>query len=119
MEVRLIDANSLIDRVERYISVAGKDKIVQMICEEPTAVGWISVEDRIPDNEDYVIAAYESGKVGRDFYSNIRKDFAFQHGGKVTHWMPMPPAPVHKEPFVMRDGDNFVVLGQVKPRTER
>ncbi len=92
-EVRLIDANALVERVRKYISVAGKDTIAKMIDEAPTVMGWISVTDRLPENEDYVIVAYENGKVGRDFYSNIRRDFAFQHGGRVTHWMPFPDPP--------------------------
>ena len=56
-------------------------------------VEWISVSDRVPDNEDYVLVAHEDGRVTRDFFSNIRGDFAFKHGGEVTHWMPYPPHP--------------------------
>ena len=38
-EVRLIDANALAHRVRQHISIAGKDTIVEMIEEEPTASG--------------------------------------------------------------------------------
>ena len=58
---------------------------------------WIGVKERVPENDDYVIVAYESGKVGRDCYSRHRKDFLFKHGGEVTHWMPFPPSPKEEE----------------------
>lgn len=55
---------------------------------------WIDAKERVPDNEEYVIVAYESGNVGRDYYSHhVRKDWVFKHGGSVTHWMPFPPHP--------------------------
>lgn len=107
-EVRLIDANALAERVKRYISVAGKDAIVKFIEDEPTVTGWIPVKERIPDNEDYVIVAYESGYVCRDFYSKNRNDFVFKHRGEITHWMPMPQPP-------MRDGDNYKAIGPMRP----
>lgn len=106
--VRLIDANALVEWVRKYISVAGKDTVVKIIEAAPTVTDWISVADKLPENEDYVIVAYESGKVGRDFFSNIRNDFAFKHSGEVTHWMPMPAPP-------MRDGDNYTVIGPMEP----
>lgn len=54
---------------------------------------WISVRERLPENEDMVIVAYDSGSVYRDYYSKTKRDWAFQHRGKVTHWMPFPPHP--------------------------
>lgn len=107
-EVRLIDANALAERVRRYISVAGKDAIAKFIEDEPTVDPWISVADKLPENDDYVVVAYESGKMGRDFFSNIRNDFVFKHGGEITHWMPMPSPS-------LRDGDNYKVIGPMGP----
>ncbi len=62
---------------------------------------WIDAKEQVPEDEDMVIVAYDTGGVYRDYYSRIRKDWAFQHRGKITHWMPFPPHPnetasVHK-----------------------
>lgn len=52
---------------------------------------WISVEDGLPPENIEVLAAYDNGKVDRDFLMDKRWVFACH--GTVTHWMLKPEAP--------------------------
>ena len=54
--------------------------------------GWISVKDRLPDDDTLVLVYSRQGN-----YMNLKVDYI--HGGKwfnsmlVTHWMPLPTPP--------------------------
>ena len=55
---------------------------------------WISVEDRLPDNEERVLVAVDSDKS----YTKIDTDRMVYRqwvrwGMSVTHWMPLPELP--------------------------
>lgn len=55
---------------------------------------WISVEDRLPDNEERVLVAVDSDKS----YTKIDTDRMVYRqwvrwGMSVTHWMPLPEPP--------------------------
>lgn len=72
-----------------------------MIDEQPTVSGWISVKDRLPDEEteylcwfgDYYFGAF--ARVCR--WNKIRGAFwCYSDNAKwpfVTHWMPLPEPP--------------------------
>jgi len=62
---------------------------------------WISIEDRLPNEEDYYLVVWdydEVEEVGEAFYSekwyfpyySNEKDVTEP---KVTHWMPLPKPP--------------------------
>jgi hypothetical protein len=57
---------------------------------------WISVEDKLPDIDDYVIWYYESGAMA---IWEIDKDMNLEwlkkrsRGDRITHWMPLPQPP--------------------------
>ena len=61
------------------------------------AMKWISVEDRLPENNtDYLI--YSQGEVFVcRYWGNIGKwlsgDARCSNNQLVTHWMPLPPCP--------------------------
>ena len=69
-------------------------------------MNWISVKDRLPENEQTVLAYYNfGGKCKIRFYGTLTY-YAFdpephwQHEGtglKVTHWMPLPEPPEEEE----------------------
>ena len=67
--------------------------------------GWISVKDRLPDNDDFVLVIV-SGKAGNITLDNAIElaQFSMDEGWilemwpewedpKVTHWMPLPEPP--------------------------
>lgn len=70
------------------------------------AVEWISVEDRLPSDREYVIVNCEYGVTGAKFvyyeeynhkswYINISvtPEETYRQAYKVTHWMPLPTPP--------------------------
>ena len=63
---------------------------------EPEREKWISVEDRFPDNEDFVLVAY---KVDPDIDLSVATDFylagleSWDSSPIVTHWQPLPEPP--------------------------
>ena len=58
---------------------------------------WISVNDRLPDNEDYVLAVTKSktgvANIVRAYYSPELERWASGMNSNVTYWMPMPELP--------------------------
>lgn len=81
------------------------DEACRVACAALRGPQWISVKERLPENEDFVFVAV-TGK-----YRNIRFDHAVEIGAYysesgwelepwpmwenpgVTHWMPLPNAP--------------------------
>lgn len=118
-EVRLIDANALSEKVSKYISVAGKNKILGMIEEEPTP--WISVKDQLPTDERVIVIvngeyknitfidAVETAEYFAEEKEWILDCYPYVKGVRISYWMPMP------EPPTLRDGDNYKVIGKAKP----
>lgn len=51
---------------------------------------WISVEDRLPDRNDQIIAFYETM---RDTQAAIQIHKAWAMTESCTHWMPLPEPP--------------------------
>lgn len=68
---------------------------------EPVNDNWISVEDKLPDKSQKVLAFYkalgEKNRIHNDLIAtNWRKsngDFIPTAGYEVTHWMPLPEPP--------------------------
>lgn len=59
---------------------------------------WISVEDRLPEDGQYVHVYLSYGKQATCVFFADRNSFVdslrFQHSnGGVTHWMPLPEPP--------------------------
>lgn len=52
---------------------------------------WISVKQRLPDNNIYVIVRMDGGSVDTDYLTSAN-EFDF-FGRFVTHWMPLPQHP--------------------------
>lgn len=51
---------------------------------------WISVEEALPESEDWVIVMYDVGfmKVYKGIYVRINKPIC--ESIKITHWLPIP-----------------------------
>lgn len=59
---------------------------------------WISIEDRLPEEKETVIAATDRGYVYIAFLDYDHEWYIFDWGDwlvakRVTHWMELPPAP--------------------------
>lgn len=97
---RLIDANALIPKMRERFWKRGREGDAVCLIEDAPTVGmslaWISVEERLPENDDEVLVAYkckyEPGfRVSTDCYTPRagRWDLDRQY----THWMPLPEPP--------------------------
>ena len=103
--MRLIDADALMDYCNNL-----KDKTIDAndIARFPTAIGWISVKDRLPAQQgkylvnviQYCCGKFDitwfDGKVwtapdGEEYTDNFSNND--NRIGKVTHWMPLPEPP--------------------------
>lgn len=65
--------------------------------EEDEPQGWISVKDRLPENDDYVITCKDINGtpqyVGLNYYKDgkwIDEDYCEQYIGHIDYWMPIP-----------------------------
>jgi len=112
--MRLIDADNLDRRIYEEIpikefgTVKRMARIREIIAEEPTVGGWISVKERLPtsivnkvlvwlEHEDlngYLgFGHYEKYK-GQEIWYDLEHNEAFSiRGYAVTHWMPLPEPP--------------------------
>jgi hypothetical protein len=102
--MRLIDADALKKDLTRFYDneVTARELIdEQPTIEAETDNGWISVDDRLPDKNQKILAFYkalgEENRIHNDLIAtNWRKsngDFIPTAGYKVTHWMPLPEPP--------------------------
>lgn len=88
--MRLIDADALINYCNNL-----KDKTIDAndIARFPTVGGWISVKDRLP--EDNVRVLVYSQTLKAMFVDKItdKKWWVLPEAYEVTHWLPLPEKP--------------------------
>lgn len=62
---------------------------------------WISVEDRLPENDDHVLAATQNKRgeynIVKAYYHHGLGCWAAGMNSNVTHWMPLPDPPERSE----------------------
>lgn len=59
---------------------------------------WISVTERLPETWKRVLVLHENGFVEIEYLRKDNGEFLYEYiFGKVTHWMPLPPAPKEEE----------------------
>ena len=113
--MRLIDADALkhplLEFVESsdLISSHWISRVVDIICDTPTVMQWVSVENELPPPETLVLVYHRAGffqkgvnetmQVAIGSYSN-KWYSGFTGIGLlgVTHWMPLPPPPGKYKP---------------------
>jgi hypothetical protein len=54
---------------------------------------WVSVEERLPENSNPVLAWEEQGFCFVDNYINGKWRVGANNLARVTHWMPLPESP--------------------------
>jgi hypothetical protein len=74
---------------------------------------WISVEDRLPTQDDDIVLVYDAvGNIYMGYLHGLKSGFityadeAYQNVGEITHWMPLPQVP----PSIL----NNVYISEVK-----
>ena len=107
--MRLIDADVLIrDMEENPPSYGDMDRIIAAVNNAPTVGGWISVKDRLPENNAVCLTYSPKGRmrVAQAFLPSSIPNSKYDpmecwwsiHGDRsrfvaVTHWMPLPEPP--------------------------
>ena len=94
--MRTIDADALICDIadvmcnnSQHITASS---VLKIINSAPTVGGWISVKDRFPNEDSFVLVCNKEGSVFEDWF----KFGAWQaYAGlpEITHWMPLPKPP--------------------------
>ena len=124
--MRPIDADALIETISDHVTTVSccptvdwargktqfKDQCLEDIKNAPTVGGWISVKDRLPEEQinpktndfEYVLCAMTFGDVRAYKYGrmdgNTKAHFWKGLGiidKYVTHWMPLPETPRQEE----------------------
>lgn len=85
--MRLIDANGL---MEYCNNLKGKTIDANDIARFPTAVGWVSVKDRLPKEKEHVLIWIKDLCIIIDWIVNGKWVVTDEI---VTHWMPLPEPP--------------------------
>lgn len=109
--MRLIDADKLIGDLHHHAFLEGDDRAIayNVIQQQPTIGGWISVKDRLPERKyvDYLVATrlqtYGSKGINvawlNDDNGVWKSNDEWICDGReiVTHWMPLPKPPEENE----------------------
>lgn len=99
---RLIDADALLEQMKHRKDYVGRQSDPVCIVEDaPTVGGWVSVKDRLPEDNTLVLALvqYEVGWYrifawrDKKGWASSQEEFSEQDGDFVTHWMPVPDPP--------------------------
>lgn len=110
--MRLIDADALVKRTEEfkcdwnektapYSLNHAYDSFIDIIDEQPTVGGWISVNDRLPELHIAVLgyAPYRKNIWAVTMHDDqswyiwqpsLSKKYEPEWDGPITHWMPLP-----------------------------
>lgn len=115
--MRLIDADSVLSDIEdlkkspwyregellgAYHAVyLARKEAVQIVAAgikgEPTVGGWVSVKERLPEDEDECIVGMEGKWIGIGWYHGSNEKWVVDGesyvNGYVTHWMAIPDLP--------------------------
>lgn len=109
--MRLIDADALVDALMTYTWRDEDDRLIddadekrayieQWLPNLPTVSGWVSVNDRLPDETEDVIICYEwvgfSGTKYREVTVNDLREVK-QISDRIIAWMPLPEEPKEDE----------------------
>lgn len=95
--MRLIDADALLEKMKHRREYVGRPSDPVCLVEDaPTVDGWVSVTDRLPEENGIYLVCVALGYM--DFYTwsdKIWFSSAFNvcDDGFVTHWMSLPEPP--------------------------
>ena len=69
------------------------DDVIDIIDNDLTVQEWVSVKDRLPEENTTVIVATDNGVVFQCLYSYDGWDLWDDNDVNITHWQPMPQPP--------------------------
>jgi hypothetical protein len=83
-----------------YIDRQRQDAVNNYISSQPINSGWVSVEDRLPDDDQTVLVTNGQRVKEVCFAQRTKLDmpnfrFTTMKFDEITHWMPLPSPPKH------------------------
>ena len=87
------ESNAFMTEFDQEMFLKFAAAMEEKIKEAEARFRWIPVEERLPDENMYVLVAQKNG-----FYNvrlRRRDTGRWSTGAAITHWMPLPPAPDH------------------------
>ena len=115
--MRLIDADELQIKLASLSRLARSDaqksllgRVLYIIDQMPTITmpQWISVEDKWPQNGEWILAYLSDGNmISGSYYDamGFALDYHYEGQGEITHWMPLPEPPDKRYQCRYADGD--------------
>lgn len=102
--MRLYDADALVDALmtytwrdedERLIDDADEKRecIKQWLTDLPTVSGWVSVRDRMPDEDGSTLICTKNGRVCTARFYKHQGGWNAYAGRNAAYWMPLPTPP--------------------------
>lgn len=107
--MRMIDADKLTDTINKALETpcynayqdgydAALNTLLDYIADMPTipAPQWIRVEDKWPQNGEWILAYLSDGNMITGIYYDamgFALDYHYEGQGEITHWMPLPTNP--------------------------
>jgi hypothetical protein len=88
VEKKCVSSNDY-GKEDPFIGIYWKDLID--IINQCDSKKWISVEEALPERGSLVFIRLDHGGYSVRLFTNYDKSFIDTKGGKVTHWMPIPP----------------------------
>lgn len=88
---------------ERYDRMRTKAK-------KPEAPCWVSVQDKLPPSGVRVLTWDGAIVAANTYYENSGSFLLLPQNGQITHWMPMPMAPVETITYPQVDGITPTVI---------
>lgn len=73
-----------------------EDTVDHLLDNGVTIQKWISVDERLPEVNETVLAHYQDGHIEKDFRLSWGGFVLDNLYGGVTHWMPMPEPPAEE-----------------------
>lgn len=98
--MRLIDADALKEDLTRFYD--GEVTARDLIDEQPTVGGWISVKDRLPKTNEMVLVLVKSKEyvnyhviamLMQDGDWDSNDDYFCMSDDEIIYWMPLPEPP--------------------------
>ena len=104
--VRFSTTKEVVDHImyQREVIASLQGQIQNKVMPKVLPSKWISINEKLPEKNTYVLMAATSGYVGTTFYTqpkerriDCKTSAWFEHANdfhyEVTHWMPLPKAP--------------------------
>lgn len=89
--MRLIDADALMEKFAHPPELMYTNAVVDEIRSAPTVGGWISVEDRLPEEHKLVLATDETFYVHVNWIVESKWIRPFHN--RISYWMTIPNLP--------------------------